>query len=248
MSMQDASPLGLASASEAKRRYTIVPLHNAGESLSGMLVELWAGKSTQEAHDVLAMPDVLVTNQSDKEKQLPKIKQLNETTKQQLRMHATRESALQALAQAVASKDAQVITATLPEAENAGLAPANLELGRRALAAAHAAHGERQKALGAFAEAQRLASEAFDRAQQLAKDTATDVNLRSNRSVLTVTVRTESDGKSESVELTKACLEHMVRLVAPPKPVAAPPKPVVAPPRPVVAPPKSTKSSACLLL
>ena len=40
--------------------------------------------------------------------------------------------------------------------------------------AADAAHGERQKVLGAFAEAQLVASEAFDRAQQLAKDTATD--------------------------------------------------------------------------
>ena len=230
MSMQDASPSGLASATEAKRRYTIVPLHNAGESLSGMLVELWAGKSTQEAHDVLAMPDVLVTNQGDKLQQLPKIKLLNETIKQELGMHATRESALQALANAIGSKDSQVITAALPAAERAGLAPANLELGRKALAAAHAAHGERQKVLGAFSEAQLVASEAFDRAQQLAKDTAIDVNLRSNRSVLTVTVRTESDGKSESVELTKACLEHMVRLVAPPKPVAAPPKPVAAPP------------------
>ena len=216
MSMQDASPSGLASASEAKRRYTIVPLHNAGEALSDMLVNLWAGKSTQEAHDILAAPDVLVTSKSDKEKQLHKIKQLNETIKQEVGMHATRESALQALAHAIASKDAQAITAALPAAEQAGLAPANLELGRKALAAAHAGHGERQKVLSAFAEAQRLASEAFDRAQQLANNSGNEVNLSSNGSVLTVTVRTESDDKSESLELKKACIKHMIHLATPP--------------------------------
>ena len=61
-------------------------------------------------------------------------------------------------------------------------------------------------------EAQRVASEAFDRAQQLAKDTGTEVRLSSNGSTLTVTVLTESDGKLESLELKKACLEHMTRL------------------------------------
>ena len=212
MSMQDASDLGLATASEAKRRYTIAPLHNAGASLSEMLTSMWAGKSTQEAHDILAMPDVLVTNQGDKIKQLPKIKLLNETIKQELGMHATRESALQALAHAVAAKDPGALTTALSAAEAAGLAPANLETGRNALAAAHAAHRVRQKVLDAFSEAQRVASEAFDRAQQLAKDTGTEVRLSSNGSTLTVTVLTESDGKLESLELKKACLEHMTRL------------------------------------
>ena len=94
----------------------------------------------------------------------------------------------------------------------AGLAPANLETGRNALEAAHAAHRVRQKVLDAFSEAQRVASEAFDRAQQLAKDTGTEVRLSSNGSTLTVTVLTESDGKLESLELKKACLEHMTRL------------------------------------
>ena len=46
-----------------------------------------------------------------------------------------------------------------------------------------------------------MASEAFDRAQQLAKDTGAEVKLSSNGSTLTVTVFTEPDGKLESLEL-----------------------------------------------
>ena len=212
MSMQDASASGLATASETKRRYTIVPLHNADASLSDMLTKLWAGKSTQAAHDILAKPDVLVTNQGDKLRQLPKIKLLNETIKSELAVHATRESALHALARAIAAKDAGALTTALSAAREAGLAPANLETGHQALAAAQVAHGERQKVLDAFSEAQRVASEAFDRAQQLAKDTGAEVKLSSNGSTLTVTVLTELDGKLESLELKKACLEHMIRL------------------------------------
>ena len=88
MSMQDASTAGLATASEEKQRYTIVPLHNASAKVSETLIDMWAGKSAQEAHDILAQPDVLVTNQSDKERQLPKILKLNETIKQTLEVHA----------------------------------------------------------------------------------------------------------------------------------------------------------------
>ena len=56
------------SAGRQVSRYTIVPLHNANATLSKMLTELWAGKSAQEAHDILAAPDVQVTNESDKER------------------------------------------------------------------------------------------------------------------------------------------------------------------------------------
>ena len=211
MSMQDASASGLATASETKRRHTIVPLHNADASLSDLLAKLWAGKSTQEAHDILAMPDVLVTNQGDKLRQLPKIKLLNETIKQELAVHATRESALHALAHAVAAKDAGALTTALWTAEEAGLAQANLKTGRKALAAANGAHGEpRQMVLDAFSEAQRVTSEAFDFAQQLAKDKGVDVMLSSSGPTLNVTVKTKSDGKSDSLELNKVWLEHMV--------------------------------------
>ena len=210
MSMQDASTSGLATASEGRRRYTIVPLHNASAKVSETLVDMWAGKSAQEAHDILAQPDVLVTNQSDKERQLPKVLKLNETIKKALEAHAKREAALQQLARAMAAKDASAITAALPAAEAAEVAPANLQTAREALAGAHLAHGERRQVLDAFTDAQRAASEAFDRAQQLAKDKGVEVRLSSSGSTLNVTVKTPSDGKSDSLDMDKVWLEHMV--------------------------------------
>ena len=207
LSMQDASTSGLATASEERRRYTIVPLHNASAKLSETLIDMWTGKTAQEAHDILALPDVLVTNQSDKERQLPKILMLNETIKQTLEVHTERESALQQLARAMVAKDASTLTAALSVAEKADVAPANLQKGREALAAIQSAPGDRQEVLDAFTEAQRVAREAFDRAQQLAKDKAVEVKFSNSGFTLNVTAETESDGKSDSLDLR---LEQMV--------------------------------------
>jgi len=91
---------------------------------------------------------------------------------------------------------------------------ANLQTGREALATAQSARAQRQKVLDAFTEAQRVASEAFDRAQQLAKDKGVEVKLSSSGSTLNVTVKTKSDGKSDSLDLNKACLEHVVQVKA----------------------------------
>ena len=194
MSMQEASISGLVTASEEKRRYTIVPLHNASAKVSETLIDMWTDKTAQEAHNILALPDVLVTNQSDKERQLPKILKLNETIKQTLEVHTGRESALQQLARAMEAKDASTLTAALSVAEKADVAPANLQKGREALAALQAASGDRQQVLDAF-------TEAFDRAQQLAKDKGVEVKLSSSGNILNVTVETESDGKSDSLDL-----------------------------------------------
>ena len=73
-----------------------------------------------------------------------------------------------------------------------------------------ATRAQRQKVLDSFSEAQRVASEAFDRAQQLAKDEGVEVSLSSSGSTLNVTVQTKSDGKSDSLELNKVWLKHMV--------------------------------------
>ena len=194
MSMQEASVSGLATASEEKRRYTIVPLHNASAKVSETLIYMWTDKTAQEAHNILALPDVLVTNQSDKERQLPKILKLNETIKQTLEVHSGCESALQQLARAMVAKDASTLTAALSVAEKADVAPANLQKGREALAAVQAAPGDRQQVLDAF-------TEAFDRAQQLAEDKGVEVKLSSSGNILNVTVETKSDGKSDSVDL-----------------------------------------------
>ena len=109
----------------------------------------------------------------------------------------------------MAAKDASALTAALSVAEKADVAPANLQKGREALAAAQAARGQRQKVLDSFSEAQRVASEAFDRAQQLAKDKGVEVKLSSSGSTLNVTVKTKSDGKSDAVDLKKS-IDHLV--------------------------------------
>ena len=201
MSMQDGSTSGLATASEEKRRYTIVPLHNASAKVSETLVDMWAGKSAQEAHDILAQPDVLVTNNSDKERQLPKILKLSQTVKQTLEAHANRESALQQLVRAMVAKDAAELTKALSVAEKADVAPANLQKGRDALTATDVARSQRQKVLDSFAEAERVASESFDRAQQLAEEEGIEVKYSSSGSTFNVTIKTKSDGISDSLDL-----------------------------------------------
>ena len=81
LSMQHATPSGLKSAVGTKNeRHHIVPIQNAAaqaEMFTKMLIDQWSGKTTDEAHDFLSKPDVTVTNQSDKDNQLPKIKLLD---------------------------------------------------------------------------------------------------------------------------------------------------------------------------
>ena len=62
----------------------------------------------------------------------------------------------------------------------------------------------------------RKEGEAFDRAQQLAKDKGVEVKLSSAGGTLSVTVQTKSDGKSDSLDLNnsldlnKPWLEHIL--------------------------------------
>ena len=76
--MQFATPAGLKSAVGTKNeRHHVVPIQNAAEQPElhkQMLVQSWANKTPQQAFDFLSKPDVTVTNKSDKEGQLPKIK------------------------------------------------------------------------------------------------------------------------------------------------------------------------------
>ena len=205
MAMHEPSKeAGLATVSK-NTRYTIVPLHNAGSSMVSALVDMWAGKNAQEAHDILAQPDVQVTNQSDKERQLPQILTLNETVKQALGAYADRESALQQLSLAMLSKDEAMLAEAMSAAKKADVAPANLFMGQKALKAAENARKDRQTVIDAFAEAHRVANEAMDRAKQLAKDKSVEVTLSSSKS-LGVTVKTKSDGKSLSNSYEKIWL------------------------------------------
>jgi type VI protein secretion system component VasK len=71
--MQRASGNGLVSASQAAPRYVIQCIHGAPDMLKLALVEEWSQVTATVAHTKLSAKDVQVTNQSDKEQQLPKI-------------------------------------------------------------------------------------------------------------------------------------------------------------------------------
>ena len=81
--MQFAMPDGLKPAvGTANLRHHIMCIQNAAEQAEHQargLIGIWADKTPLQAHDFLSKPDVTVTNQSDKEGQLLKIKALGET-------------------------------------------------------------------------------------------------------------------------------------------------------------------------
>ena len=52
------------------------------------LFEMWGKKTAKEAHDVLAQPDIVVTNASDKEEQLPKLLRLDELVSATVMRHS----------------------------------------------------------------------------------------------------------------------------------------------------------------
>ena len=60
--MQEASQGGLLGAPEAQRRLTVASVHGANQVLmAATLVDMWGTRSPEEAREVLAAPDVLVT-------------------------------------------------------------------------------------------------------------------------------------------------------------------------------------------
>mmetsp|Transcript_16121 Transcript_16121/g.52032 ORF Transcript_16121/g.52032 Transcript_16121/m.52032 type:complete len:95 (+) Transcript_16121:3-287(+) len=75
--MQQAGPHGLEPAPEEKRRCSVTPIHHASEVMASELVRMWAHRSIGEARELLASPDVTVTNQADKELQLLKLLELD---------------------------------------------------------------------------------------------------------------------------------------------------------------------------
>ena len=85
VSMQMATEHGLVPAPDEQRRYTIVPILNANAYIADALVGMWRNKTPQEAMEVLAQPDVVVTNQKDKMMQISKLRQLDAEIKDVMR-------------------------------------------------------------------------------------------------------------------------------------------------------------------
>ena len=69
------------SLKSSDKRCVIEPMYNANKIFATYLRDMWAKKTPQQAFDFLSKPDVTVTNQSDKDNQLPKIQKLDETVK-----------------------------------------------------------------------------------------------------------------------------------------------------------------------
>ena len=78
LSLRRATVRGLTDASPEQRRVTIRCMYNKQPAMERMLIDTWAHKNLHEAHEYLARPDVIVTNESDKEQQLLKLWQLDE--------------------------------------------------------------------------------------------------------------------------------------------------------------------------
>ena len=78
LSMQEGSSDGLRPAPVSRRRVEMRCLHNATAGTEDKkLQSMWEAVTPSEAHALLSKPDVTVTNLSDKETQLVKVKQLD---------------------------------------------------------------------------------------------------------------------------------------------------------------------------
>merc|ERR1712083_624544 len=76
--MQKPGAQGLEPATKKERRAVVRPIHQAGEHQAEQVVNMWAGRTPQQAYEVLSQPDIAVTNEKDKFAQLPKLVLLNE--------------------------------------------------------------------------------------------------------------------------------------------------------------------------
>ena len=81
-SMMALTKDGVRKAEDAERRYTIQCLHNADPEFDApKLIKMLSTKSPEEVHDILAKPDINLSNQKDKQIMLPKVKETNERVK-----------------------------------------------------------------------------------------------------------------------------------------------------------------------
>ena len=85
--MMTATPDGVRAAIGSEKRYSIACIHNAAntpQESSRQLVGLVSDKTPAQMRDILAKPDVAVTNAKDKEAMLPIVGQTDEHVKQMM--------------------------------------------------------------------------------------------------------------------------------------------------------------------
>ena len=79
LAMRSCTPDGLRSTAPDAVRFVMKCIHLAKDKFQGeQLREMWVDASADKAFEVLSSPDVTVTNQSDKDVQLPKVQKLDD--------------------------------------------------------------------------------------------------------------------------------------------------------------------------
>ena len=78
LSLRKVTEAGLGPAPAEERRCKVTCIHNAPEAFGEALFIMWGDTTAEQAHAVLSKPDVTVTNQSDKDAQLPKLMKLDD--------------------------------------------------------------------------------------------------------------------------------------------------------------------------
>lgn len=81
LSMQTVSANGLRPAPPGERRCDVVPILGCNSNMVDGLIAMWAERTPEEAHQLLANPDVSVTCQKDKEDQLDTLARLSAQTR-----------------------------------------------------------------------------------------------------------------------------------------------------------------------
>jgi len=82
LSFRKVTANGLDSTPEEEQRASIVCIHNADSEFGQpKLRKMWGDRTAEQAYAILKQPDVMVTNQKDKDVQLSKLEKLNEFAK-----------------------------------------------------------------------------------------------------------------------------------------------------------------------
>lgn len=93
----DESGLASTKKEERQQRTTVVLVYGAPEGLEEALEDEWCTATPNDAYEKLSSPDIIVSNQKDKEDQLPLIEELDQKSRQgyKLSMQAREQGVLQ---------------------------------------------------------------------------------------------------------------------------------------------------------
>ena len=88
LSLQACTEDGLRPAAPEESRVTIVPTLNGTAEMASHVRQMWAEKTPEAARELLALPDVTVTNNKDKVTFLDKLGKMNDAVKEAVKAAA----------------------------------------------------------------------------------------------------------------------------------------------------------------